>query len=119
MRNRQFLRILARVVLESNGYFAGKTEIDTRWSTAKLEESYEYFGCGLVNESSEPPADVVDVVALEYYVVEDQLSCQFFVACSEAPELCVSDPFFEDAQLQNRLKTFPEGYDDLSISLSQ
>ena len=75
MRNRQFLRVFTWAVLKSYGYFAGKAEVNTRWSTAKLEESYEYFRCGLVYEPPEPAADVVDVVALEDYVVEDQLSC--------------------------------------------
>ena len=74
VRYRQFLRILPWVVLEGHCYFAGKAEVDARWPTAKLEESNEYLRCGFVDESSEPAADVIDVVALENYVVEDQLS---------------------------------------------
>lgn len=74
---------------------------------------------GLANEPSEPATDVIYGRTLEDYVVEDKFRSDFLVACCQAPKLRVSDPFFEDFQLEYSFEAFSKGNHDFFVSFCQ
>jgi len=68
MRNRQLFWIFSRV-LKTHSYFVTHAEIYARGSGTELKETHKHLSGRLAYVSSEPCADVFDVVSLKNDVI--------------------------------------------------